>query len=158
MSSLDIRETSILANESVELIRQLDAELSREYEEQHRFVVDLEPFHREGGVFVVAYQEQNAIACGALRPLDDEAVELKRMFVVPDFRGKGISRRILTFLEQIATRKGYQQILLETGDQQVAAMKLYETNGYQRIPAFGDYANSPRSVCFAKEIGNHDLG
>ena len=149
---MEIRETSILSEDAQSLIARLDEELSGEYAPEHTYTVDFEPFHRDGGIFVVAYDEETEIACGALRPLTDSEVELKRMYVAGSHRGRGVSRRILEFLEEKARRLGYSRLLLETGDEQHAALSLYQSAGYQRIEAFGEYADSPRSVCFAKDL------
>ena len=150
--NVDIQEVSILSDDAQLLIALLDQELSSEYAPQHRHFVDFEPFHREGGVFVVAYDAQTPIACGALRPINESEIELKRMFVVDSHRGRSISRHILAFLENKARQLGYRKLMLETGDQQIAAIHLYSTSGYKRVPTFGEYVNSERSICFAKDI------
>ena len=66
---MEIREVSILSEDAQSLIALLDQELSGEYAPGHRHTVDFEPFHRNGGIFVVAYDEPSAIGCGALRRL-----------------------------------------------------------------------------------------
>lgn len=149
---MEIRETSILSEDAQSLIARLDLELSGEYAPEHTYTVDFEPFHRDGGVFVVAYDEATAVACGALRSITDCEVELKRMYVAGSHRGQGVSRRILGFLEERARELGFSRMLLETGDEQHAAISLYQSSGYLRIDAFGEYAGSPRSVCFAKDL------
>ena len=112
----------------------------------------LETFEDGGGVFVIGYDRCDAIACGALRPLSDAEVELKRMYVIESHRRKGIASQLLGFLEETARTMGYKAMMLETGDAQRAAIRLYESSGYQRIPAFGEYIDGPRSVCFAKRL------
>ena len=149
---LAIREVSILSPDAESLIAALDNELSEEYAPEHRHGVKPSSFHDEGGVFVVAFDQARPVACGALRPIDNNAVELKRMFVLAAFRGRGFSREVLTHLEEKARSLGFGAIRLETGDQQHTAIGLYTRSGYQRIPAFGEYENSPRSVCFEKQL------
>ena len=150
--SLDVREVSILCEDAQTLIAGLDQEISLDYAPEHRHAVDFEPFHRSGGIFVIAYESETPAGCGALRPLDRSDVELKRMYVAPPYRGRGISRLILTHLESKATQLGYVRLMLETGDSQLTAIRLYETSGYTRIEPFGEYIGGPRSVCFAKRL------
>ena len=150
--TVDLREVSIHSDDAQTLIALLDRELLGEYAPEHMHTVDFEPFHRNGGVFVVAYEADTPIACGALRPITEAEVEVKRMYVVDSHRGRGASRQVLAFLEGKARKLGFRKILLETGDQQEAAIGLYDTSGYQRAEAFGEYVNSVRSVCFAKDL------
>ena len=160
---MHIREASILSEDAQALIAQLDQELRVEYAPEHMHVVDFEPFHREGGIFMIAYDggESTAgsapgldrpVACGALRPLSQQDVELKRMFVLASHRGRGISRLLLAALEEKAKSVGYARLMLETGDQQHAAIGLYQSSGYARVEPFGEYVGGPRSICFAKEL------
>jgi putative acetyltransferase len=90
------------------------------------------------------------VGCGALRDLDDEAVEIKRMYVVPKHRGRGAGRAVLAGLEQAARSRGATIARLETGTEQPEAITLYERGGYDRIDAFGPYADNPRSVCYER--------
>ena len=78
--------------------------------------------------------------------------EVKRMYVEPDMRGRGLSRQILQKLEDTAREFGYTTLRLETGLKQPEAIGLYETAGYGRIPPYGHYVNSPHSVCFEKAL------
>lgn len=148
-----IVEVSILGDDAQGMISQLDQELRAEYAPQHMHTVEFQSFHAAGGVFVVAYNDGTPIGCGALRPINDADVELKRMFVAPPHRGRGISRRILVDLETRAKQRGFTRLVLETGDVQHAAIGLYQSSGYQRIEPFGEYVGGPRSVCFAKVLG-----
>ena len=149
---MDVREVSIHSDDAQTLIALLDRELLGEYTSEHMHTVDFEPFHRHGGVFVVAYDAEIPIACGALRPITEAEIELKRIYVADSHRGRGVSRQVLAFLEGKARQLGFRKLLLETGDQQEAAIGLYSTSGYQRVEAFGEYLNSARSVCFAKDL------
>ncbi|RFU21097.1 N-acetyltransferase [Geodermatophilus marinus] len=83
-----------------------------------------------------------AVACGALRALRDGVAEVKRMYVVPPARGRGLSRLVLAGLEAAARARGWWTLRLETGPQQPEAIALYEGAGYRPIPAFGAYAGS----------------
>lgn len=93
-----------------------------------------------------------AVGCGGLRPLDDTSAEIKRMYVRPSHRGRGLSRRILTELESTALGLGWSRLMLETGPAQIAAMGLYQATGYRRIANFGAYRGNAASLCFEKAL------
>jgi putative acetyltransferase len=103
-------------------------------------------------VFLVARLAGHAVGCGALRRIDDEKAEIKRMYVAPAGRRNGIARQIIAELESQAVQFGYRAVLLETGIRQPEAQALYESCGYRRIPAFGNYAGNPTSVCYEKVL------
>jgi GNAT superfamily N-acetyltransferase len=84
-----------------------------------------------------------ALGCGALRHLGDDVAELKRMYVVPEARGRGVSKAVLAGLEAAATARGWTTLRLETGPRQPEAVGLYERAGYLPIAAFGAYVGSP---------------
>lgn len=104
--------------------------------------------------FIVARLGGQPIGCGVLRRIDEATAEVKRMYVAPNGRRRGIARRILRALEELATGFNYRAIRLETGIEQPEAIGLYESSGYHRIPAYGHHIGDPRSVCFEKSI--HD--
>ena len=93
-----------------------------------------------------------AVACGALRVVDPDTVEIKRMFVRGEARGTGLGRRILAALEAEAAALGAARVVLETGDKQHEAIGLYESAGYRPIPCFGAYADSAISLCYGREV------
>jgi len=103
-------------------------------------------------VFLVAFDDAVPVGCGALRALDAAHGEIKRMYVVPDRRGTGVSTAILSALEGEARARGWTRLVLETGDQQPDAMRLYEREGYTHIPNFGYYADSELSICYEKQL------
>ncbi len=93
---------------------------------------------------------RRALGCGALRPLDADTGEIKRMFARPGTRGVG--RAVLRFLEGEATRCGYVALRLSTRRVNERAVAFYERHGYRRIPGYGRYAGSGASVCFEKVL------
>lgn len=95
--------------------------------------VDMDP---PDGAFLVAYEDDRAVACGGIKRFDDETAEVKRMYVVPEARSRGLARSILTVLEDEARRLGYRCARLDTGPRQPHARKLYESAGYVAIPAY----------------------
>ncbi|MGI5523336.1 GNAT family N-acetyltransferase [Micromonospora sp. CA-259024] len=93
-----------------------------------------------------------AVACGGLQSIDAETAEVKRMYVRPAYRGRGIARQLLAALEECAFGQGHSVICLETGTYLPAAIALYTSCGYDRIPVYGEYVDNPYSVCFAKRL------
>ncbi len=100
--------------------------------------------------FLVGRLGDQPVACGAYRPMGPDVAEIKRMYVDPDYRGRGLGHRILQELEKRARRDGYSRARLETGLLQPEAIRLYERAGYHRIDCYGIYVGNPRSVCFEK--------
>ncbi|KRD44100.1 GCN5 family acetyltransferase [Cellulomonas sp. Root930] len=94
-----------------------------------------------------------AVACGAISERGDGVGELKRMFVDPAHRGRGLSRSVLRELEAVAQERGFHRLVLETGVLQASAIGLYLSEGYRSIPNFGEYAEESESRCFAKDLG-----
>jgi len=114
---------------------------------------DAAMFEPPAGIFLVLRDDDGrAVACGGIVRFDQERGELKRMYVVPERRGRGLGRRLLVELEQAAVRLGYRGVVLETGDLQPEALGLYETSGYQRIPCYPPYDSRALSLCFEKSF------
>ena len=90
--------------------------------------------------------------CGAIRELEPGIAELKRMFVRRRLRGRGLSRVLVSRLEAEAQRAGIRILRLETGPRQVEALGLYRTSGYYDIPRYGEYRDSPDSICMEKVL------
>lgn len=104
-------------------------------------------------VFMVAREvDSTAVGCGALRQLDEYTAEIKRMYVLPEYRGRGIAGEIVAALEDFARTMGWRRLVLETGDRLPEAAGLYRKLGYRSIPLFGDYLGSESSLCFAKDL------
>jgi putative acetyltransferase len=105
-----------------------------------------------GSIYLIAFFAENPVGCGALRKIDATTAEIRRMYVLSSARRAGIGRALLIRLEMEADKLGYTLLKLETGNRQAAAMALYESYGFARIPPFGAYVNDPISVCYAKKI------
>jgi GNAT superfamily N-acetyltransferase len=119
--------------------------------------VDPAEFAPPTGCFVVGYVGTTPVATGGLRAVDEVAlgpatVEIKRMFVVPEWRGRGLSRLVLADLEERARSLGARRVVLETGPRQPEAVRLYETSGFLRIDGYGHYACAPGSLSYAKDL------
>ncbi|HEY4413805.1 MAG TPA: GNAT family N-acetyltransferase [Gaiellaceae bacterium] len=110
-------------------------------------------FVEPDGVFLVVRDDDGAaIACGGIARFDATRGELKRMYVVPAARGRGLGRRLLDELEAEARRLGYRGVVLETGDRQPEALGLYLSSGYERIPCYPPYDSRALSLCFEKRL------
>ncbi len=135
------------------LIRDLSAELGARYGDDGAGAFKPADVDVAGAAFVVArLAGRRPVGCGALRPLEPGVGEVKRMYVEPSMRGRGISRLILGKIEAAAAEFGYRALRLETGLRQPEAIALYETAGYRRVPRYGIYVNNPLSVCFEKRL------
>lgn len=134
------------------LIEELDADLGSRYPEQWIHGLHPEDVEDSRLVFVIMYQGDEPVGCGALRPLDSDMTEVKRMYVKPAFRGLGYARKLLEFLESTARATGCTVVRLETGTKQPEAIGLYDSSGYQPIPAYGEYIGNPFSLCYEKKL------
>lgn len=135
-----------------ELIAAVQQEYVARYGGPDDSPVDPGEFAPPAGCFVVAYAGVEAVASGGLRPAGSGTMEIKRMYVRPSWRGRGLARVVLADLEQRAREFGATRIVLETGQRQPEAIRLYESSGYARIDGFGHYACSPMSVNFGKNL------
>lgn len=151
-SGISVEPEPFDAPESVELREALNAELCRRY--GHDAEPGEKPSAEDSALFLVARDSDGeALGCGALRPLGDGGVvELKRMYVRPQDRGRGLGWVILIALETEAERLGFNCLRLETGDFQPEAMSLYRAAGYREIPCFGAYVAGPHSRCFERRL------
>ncbi|MEO0312619.1 MAG: putative N-acetyltransferase YsnE [Bacteroidota bacterium] len=101
---------------------------------------------------VVAYHSGEAVGCGAFKEFGDDVVEIKRMFVKSEWRGRAIAQEILLELIKWAAELGYKKCVLETGDKMPEAIRLYERNGFERIANYGPYVNETCSFCFGRSL------
>ncbi len=101
---------------------------------------------------VVIYNDEHPIACGAIKKYEDGVWELKRMYVVPEQRGRGIAAFLITELERWAKELGVKRLILETGKRQDAAVAFYHKVGYKVIENFGQYVGVENSICFEKQL------
>jgi GNAT superfamily N-acetyltransferase len=109
-----------------------------------------EEFEAPSGGFLVAYVGERPVACGGFKRLDERTAEVKRMYVAPQERGKGLARRMLGRLEHEARQAGYRFIRLDTGDRQPEALSLYRSAGYHEIPDYNE--NPAASYWFEKPL------
>ena len=119
-------------------------------ESRHAFTVD--KLLREGVAFFVARANGDPAACGGLKLFEHDYGEVKRMYVRPIYRGRGLGKAVLNHLADFAQQHQVDVLRLETGIYQVEAIGLYERWGFKRRPPFGEYRIDPLSVYFEKRL------
>lgn len=136
-------------------IQKLIVELDKEFVVRYPFLKDIfTPFNlmNESARVIIAHDQATPIACGAFRPMDEQTIEIKRMWTVPAYRNQGIGKRILLELEQWAKGEGFFVAKLETGINQPEAISAYVKSGYVRMPSFAPYENVKESICMTKNL------
>jgi len=133
------------------LVRALDASLAVSDGDDHAF------YHQFNGIedihhVVLGYINEAAVACGAIKQYDKQTMEVKRMFVVPEHRGKAYAMTILKELEIWSRSMHFKQCILETGINQPAAIRLYKKADYDIIENYGQYEGVENSFCFKKKL------
>lgn len=101
---------------------------------------------------IVIFVDGNPVGCGCFKWFDDETVEMKRMFVLPEMRGKQLAAGLLQELENWAVEEGFRKAVLETGRRQVEAIRLYTVAGYSLTENYGQYIGMEDSICYRKEL------
>ena len=135
----------------IELVRCLDADLAEKDGADHSFYAQYNTIAKIKHV-IVAYEDGMAISCGAIKEHSADSMEVKRMFTLPAYRGKGIAGQVLAALETWAAEMNYKKCILETGKRQPDAIGLYRKSGYYPIPNYGQYIGVDNSVCFEKPV------
>jgi len=136
-----------------ELVELLDQDLQIRDGDEHSFYAQFNKIDKIQHV-VVAYEDGEAVGCGAIKEYEKSVAEIKRMFVRPKRRGRGIAKNILYELEKWAGELGFSECILETGWKQPEAIALYQKSGYETIPNYGQYSGVENSVCMKKLIRN----
>lgn len=133
------------------LVELLDAGLAVTDGEDHSFY---DQFNKLSGIkyVILAKLDGEAVGCGAIKIFDEHRMEVKRMFVHPLYRAKGIAKGILGELEKWTAELGFACCVLETGKRQTEAIALYFGSGYTVIPNYGQYIGMENSVCFEKKL------
>ena len=154
MPDLKIERADLDSPAAQALIDALNVELVDRYPEAgaNHFRLDLNEVSAGQGAFLIASLDDAPVGCGALRRLNTTEAEIKRMYVTPERRGQGIGRAILNALELEARQLGAVRVVLETGERQPEALALYGRAGFSVIANFGEYVDSPLSVCMAKDL------
>ena len=101
---------------------------------------------------IVVYDNDTPVGCASFKRFDDECAEVKRVFLREDYRGMGISKKLMELIETYAIEKGFQYLIVETGKHMTTAVNLYQGIGFQTIPNYGPYKDMAGSVCMKKQI------
>jgi GNAT superfamily N-acetyltransferase len=152
---IKITRTSNNHPDFLHLNQQLDLELAIRDGEDHDFYSQYNTIN-DINYIVLAYSEDEAVGCGAIKEYQPGVMEIKRMFVPKDQRRKGIAEKVLAELEKWAAELGASSCILETGFKQPEAIGLYKKFGYHTIPNYGQYAGVENSVCFEKKLAYAD--
>lgn len=150
---ISIVEVSADSEDAVKLTAELDAHLwTHPYPPRSRHAFSVEKMLRERVVFFVTHYEAQLAGCGGIKIFDGDYAEVKRMFVRPEFRGKGLGKAMLAHLASYARSKDLDLLRLETGIYEVEAIGLYQRFGFERRAPFGEYVEDPLSVYLEKRI------
>ena len=146
-----IKRTNSDDTDFQELVKALDKELKIRDGAEHSFYAQ---FNKVDTIkySVIAYQNNEAVGCGAVKEYATDTMEIKRMFVPLELRGKGIATAVLCELEMWSKELKYKKCILETGIKQPEAIALYKKNQYKIIPNYGQYKGMENSVCFEKVL------
>jgi ribosomal protein S18 acetylase RimI-like enzyme len=145
--------------DAAQLVEEVQQEYVARYGGRDETPLGATYFEPPDGAFFVGYLDGQPVATGAWRLRHDVVVdgidstaEIKRMYVAPAARGRGLARAMLAHLEQTAREAGAKVMVLETGLAQPEAIALYESSGYTPIPGFGFYKEAPLARCFARRL------
>jgi GNAT superfamily N-acetyltransferase len=148
---IKLLRTDFRNHDFMELVKLLDAGLAVVDGEDHSFYSQFNKIDNIRYV-VLAYENEKPSGCGAIKEFGADTMEIKRMYVKPECRRKGIAMKILSELENWARELSFTRCILETGKRQEEAIGLYKKTGYSSIPNYGQYAGVENSVCFEKNL------
>jgi GNAT superfamily N-acetyltransferase len=134
------------------LVEQVQQEYVQRYGGRDAAVVDPAEFVPPAGLFLVAEVDGVPVGCGAWRALPSEVAEIKRVYVEPAFRRRGMAQVVVAALEAGAARAGHGAVVLNTGKEQPEALALYDALGYRPVPGYGVYACAPGAVFLGKDL------
>jgi GNAT superfamily N-acetyltransferase len=152
-SESELRPIVVAYADAAQLIAELDADLAVRYgSDDDPVQAHPEEFEWPDGRFFVVSDRGEPLGCAGIRRIAPGRAELKRMYVRPAARGRGLARLLLATCEDAAADLGFDELWLETGDAQPEAVALYLSAGYEPVPAFGQYQHSPRSITLGKPV------
>lgn len=134
----------------LDLDRRVGKKLKREKYKQYNLLDEIQEA-------IVVYDGRKAIGGGAIRRYDDETAELKRIFVRPEYQGRGVGTKLVSLLLEWAGELGYQRIILETGELLAESCAVYQKLGFQVIPNYAPYVNMPESLCMEKNLREESI-
>lgn len=146
-----IHRTDSNSSDFKTLVKSLDANLAEHNGEDDAFFAQFNKIDMIKNCIVV-YIDETPAACGAFKELSEDTIEIKRMFTDPEFRKRGLGSSIVKELENWAKDLGYKKAVLETSKDLTNAISVYEKNGFQKIPNYGQYIGVDSSVCYGKDL------
>jgi GNAT superfamily N-acetyltransferase len=146
---IEILRTDSGNQDFINLVKHLDADLAERDGSEHSFYAQFNKVDKIKHV-VIAYEDGKPVGSGAIKEYAPDIMEVKRMYTLPESRGKGVASKVLAELETWAAEMSYERCILETGKKQPEAIGLYKKNRYMLIPNYGHYAEVENSVCFEK--------
>ena len=135
----------------IELVKYLDADLAERDEEDHAYYDQFNKLDRIKHA-VILYDNKKPLGCGAIKEYEPHVMEIKRMYTLPESRGKGFANKILSELEKWSSELHYEKCILETEKKQPEAIQLYKKTGYNIISNYGQYSHIENSLCFEKKL------
>ena len=135
----------------IELVKNLDTDLAERDGEDHAYYDQFNKLDRIKHALVL-YNNKKLVGCGAIKEYEPHVMEIKRMYTLPESRGKGFANIILSELEKWARELDFEKCILETGKKQPEAIQLYKKNGYNIISNYGQYSHIETSLCFEKKL------
>ncbi|WP_158837774.1 GNAT family N-acetyltransferase [Polaribacter sp. L3A8] len=136
----------------IKLVKELDIDLGVYYKEEESFYGELNNIDKIKHTIVAYNKEDEPIGCGGIKEFSIKEIEIKRMYIKPNYRGQGIASIILNELENWSSELNYEKCILETLKEKPYAIAFYEKNKYNEISNFGEYAKAKNSVCFEKTL------
>ncbi|MGB9378592.1 MAG: GNAT family N-acetyltransferase [Mycobacteriales bacterium] len=149
---IEIRPAPYDSAAALELIEAVQGEYELRYGGRDSTPVSPQEFAPPLGAFFVAFLDGRPVGCGGFRTVGDAVGEIKRMYVRPDARQRGVARALLSGLEKAAVAAGCREMILETGSKQPEALALYASSGYAPVPAFGTYQCAPGARHLGKSL------
>ena len=148
---ITIKRTNSNDPDFISLVNDLDKDLWNRYGTAQ---LEYQPYNiiENLQTVVIANTENSPVGCGCFKKLETDTVEVKRMYVMPEKRGKGIGTLLMKELEKWAGESGFEFIVLETGSGQPEALHLYKKQGYSIIPNYGQYSGMKESICMKKNL------
>lgn len=151
MSKITFTKTDSNNGDFQKLVALLDDYLKEINGENHSFFSKFNTIDTLSHV-LVAYSDEKPVGCGAFKPFSEKEAEIKRMFVLEEFRGQGLGRKILKNLEYWAEESNFDFCILETSKNMPNAVKLYQKAGYSSIQNYGQYKDVESSICMKKWV------
>jgi GNAT superfamily N-acetyltransferase len=148
---LQTRRTDASDPEFRTLVQALDKDLAVRDGDEHAFFAQFNGLQDIKHV-VLVHNEEEVLGCGAFKTYDAGSAEIKRMYVAPQHRRKGVASVVLRELEAWARSEGHFRCILETGKKQPEAIALYQRAGSRLTPNYGQYAGVESSLCFEKRL------